>query len=599
MFDVFFLLDALRAVWARALVFVSGGTAAGWSGVSVVLALLFFLALCWFSLLFARGIAMGVCLRRIPQVRGKLPLVGHAPLLMRGLPSFRMADWSLNPHMCVDTGRQAKKQDALGINRLVRFSVFHHHVVYINDPVLIKRVLLTNQRNYIKDIAFSYKHFMCLLGEGLVTSEGEKWRKGRLLLSHALRVDILEDISEMAMKAVGRIMGKLMACDDKTPFVDLNEEFRHMTLQVIGEMVLSLQPEETDRIFSKLYIPIVYECNRRVWEPWRTWMIFSEGFQTRRRSLRQLNETLEDIIKKRWEEGHKATDRDIMALCMSQVQKMDAAMLRQLRDDVKTILLAGHETSAALLTWATYEVISHPEVRDKIVEEAKVLFDPARCKGRIVTPHGRTWGVPTASDVRRTLVWSPATLRETLRKHCVIPLVMRRTVKSDRWLAAETGLDGDVVIPAGCSVAVGIQAVHHRPDIWPEPGVFDPRRFIGAEIANDTNAHGNEKHEKVIDPYAFIPFINGPRNCLGQHVSIMETEVALAYLFLNWDLRFHGEAGCASDVERLSLRQELGRPHELLIPIVPRKGLKVVGTPSVQRQGDGSDCRSKEGEQNS
>lgn len=551
-----------------------------------VFSLLWLLVLYWFFFVFLRSFIMDIHLSHVPEVRGKLPLLGHALLLMGGLPSFKMADWSLDPQLCSGPVRKkAKEEDNLCLNRVIRFSVFHHHVLYINDPLLIKRVLLTNQRNYVKDIDFSYKHFMCLLGSGLVTSEGEKWRKGRLLLSHALRIDILEEIPKMAMNAVSLIMKKLTVLDENNnSFLDLNEEFRHMTLQVIGEMVLSLKPEETDRIFPALYLPIVHECNLRVWEPWRTWMFFLKGFQKRRGCLRQLNSILEEMIKTRWERRHETNTRDIMALCLSQVSKMDAAMLLQLRDDVKTILLAGHETSAALLTWAVYEVICHPDVRDKIVEEAKVLFDPARCKATTVTPGGKTWGVPTAADVRGTLRWSPATLRETIRRHCVVPLVMRRTVKNDRWPASETGLDKDVIVPAGSSVAVGIQAVHNRPDIWPDPDVFRPERFIDAEIENDTNARGKDgKYEKVIDPYAFIPFINGPRNCLGQHIAIMETEVALAYLILNWDLSFYEGDSQTAAIDKCSFHEKLGRPHEFLIPVVPREGLKVVGTPRVVR----------------
>ncbi|ORC85657.1 cytochrome P450 [Trypanosoma theileri] len=542
------------------------------------MSLVWFFILYWFFFLFVPGFIMDRHLRHIPQVPGKLPLLGHALLLLGGSPCSKMAKWSLNPHTSTEA---KKKEDSSRLNRIVSFTVFHQRVVYINDPALLKRVLLTNQRNYAKDIASSYKQFMCLLGNGLVTAEGEKWRKGRLLLSHALRIDILEEIPEMAMKAVGRIAEKLSAINEKMPFVDMNEEFRHMTLQVIGETALSLTPEETDRIFPTLYLPIVHECNRQVWEPWRAFMPFSEGSRQRRYCLKQLNSILCEMIQKRWEDRDKPHKRDIMALCISQIDKMDAKMILQLRDDVKTILLAGHETSAALLTWATYEMICHPEVREKVLEEARTLFDPARCSKKIVTPQGCTWGIPTASDVRKILRWSPAVLRETLRKHSVVPLVMRMALKNDTWPASETGLDKDVVIPAGCTVAVGIQAVHNRPDIWPDPEEFRPERFLDVEIPNNTNAQGNEKYEKSIDPYSFIPFINGPRNCLGQHLSIMETEVALAYLFLNWELDLYGSKVKTTGAPDRELQEEVGKPHEYLIPIVPREGLKVVGRPRL------------------
>lgn len=541
------------------------------------MSMLMFTIMLWLSNVVVPAIRMDRYLANIPRAPGGLPVLGHALELLEGSPSSKMASWSLRPWKA--KGENTVAVTKAGTNRIVAFTVFSQRVVYINEPALIKRVLLSNQRNYTKDIASSYKHFMCLLGNGLVTAEGHKWRKGRLMLSHSLRIDILEDMPEMTMRAVGRIMEKLRTVGTGVPFLDLNEEFRHLTLQVIGETVLSLSAEETDRIFPTLYLPIVHECNRRVWEPWRAFMFFSDGFRERRRCLKRLNAVICDIIQERWRQRNEGSQKDVMSLCLSQVDALDNNMLLQLRDDVKTLLLAGHETSAALLTWATYEVICHPEIRDKVVEEAKALFDPTHCDRTMETPEG-VWGIPSASAVRSSLRWTPAVLRETLRKHSVVPLVMRVAVNNDKWPASETGLDKDVVIPAGCSVAVGIEGVHQRPDIWEDPGSFNPERFLDVAIPNDTNSPPTgEKYEKRIDPYAFIPFINGPRNCLGQHLSMMETQVALAYLFLNWDLQLHGAVSQSDTEINKELQQEVGRPHKFLIPIVPGNGLKVVGHP--------------------
>ncbi|EPY25387.1 cytochrome p450-like protein [Angomonas deanei] len=454
-------------------------------------------------------------------------------------------------------------------------------VLYINEPKLLKRVLLTHQRNYRKAIDSAYKHFMCLLGTGLVTAEDEQWKKGRLLLSHALRVDILEDVPLMTIRAVDRIMEKLDKVSESNPFVDLNEEFRHMTLQVIGESSLSLSPDETDRIFPALYLPIVHECNRRVWAPWRAFMPFLDGSRERNTCLKKLDTVLGEIIESRWkvrEEKMKSGKPDILALCMSQIDAIDSHVVKELRDDVKTMLLAGHETSAALLTWATYEVIRHKDIRQKLVEEAKGLFDPKNCKEVIQTRYGPR-GVPSADNVRQ-LKLIPAVLRETLRVHSVVPLVMRYAAKDDVWKKEDTGLEEDLKVPAGCNIAVGIQGVHRNPDVWSNPTEFDPERFIDAEIANNTNLlNSSEKHtfSKVIDPYAFIPFINGPRNCLGQHLSIMETQVALGYLFYNWDLRLYKDPQYHFKNEQ-NWEDEVGRHHDYIIPQVPHDGLKVYGS---------------------
>lgn len=525
------------------------------------------------------SLRMDYYLSKLPTMRNSVPVLGHALLLAGAAPWTKMAMWSLRP----EKNLPGKKKTAEGqpTSRLVTFNVAGMRVIYINEPRLLRRVLLTHQRNYRKAIAAAYKHFMCLLGTGLVTAEDEHWKRGRLLLSHAMRIDIVEDVPGMAMRAVDRIQKKLDAVEGKGGCVDLNEEYRHMTLQVIGESALSLSAEESDRIFPALYLPIVHECNKRVWAPWRAYMPFLAGSRERNYCLKELNAVLSDIIRTRWakrKEPQYTAKPDILALCMSQIDKVDEHVINELRDDVKTILLAGHETSAALLTWATYETMRHPDIRAKIVEEAVRLFDPANCTHTMETRYGPR-GIPSTDSVR-DLIWTPAVLRETLRRHSVVPLVMRYAAKDDIWSAADTGLDKDVRIPAGCTIAVGMQGVHSNPDVWAEPDKFDPTRFINAEIANDTNylnRNTNDiKFSKKIDPYAFIPFINGPRNCLGQHLSMIETQVALAYMVLNYDLEIYRDPAFKGDVA--AYEEAVGRHHDFIIPQVPHDGLKVTGT---------------------
>lgn len=530
------------------------------------------------------GMRIDYYLSQLPTMKGGVPILGHALLLIGASPWTKMSKWSLYPTKRVPELRKKKDDDnASSVSRLVTYNVGGMRVIYINEPRLLRRVLLTHQRTYRKALAAAYKHFMCLLGTGLVSSEDEQWKKGRLLLSHAMRIDIVEDIPDMAMKAVDRILLKMDRISEKNPYVDLNEEYRHMTLQVIGESALSLTAEESDRIFPSLYLPIVHECNRRVWAPWRAFMPFLQGSRERNQCLRDLNNVLSDLIRSRWEQRHDpryTKNPDILSLCMSQIEHVDAKVIMELRDDVKTILLAGHETSAALLTWATYETLRHPEIRKRIVEEAKRLFDPDRCKRSTETRYGLR-GIPTADEVR-DLVWVPAVLRETLRRHSVVPLVMRYASKDDIWPAADTGLSKDVRIPAGCTIAVGIEGVHNNPDVWDEPEKFDPTRFIDAEIANDTNYLNRNtkdvKFAKKIDPYAFIPFINGPRNCLGQHLSMVETQVALAYMMLNYDLQLYRDPAYHGDDD--TWETDVGRHHDYIIPQVPHDGLKVYGAPN-------------------
>lgn len=540
-------------------------------------------------------------LSKFPTMNGGLPFLGHSLRLFGAAPWSKMAEWSFHPDrngLKLSSAEGEKEKEEGGssagqtVNRMVFFDVAGMKVLYINHPKLLKRVLLTKQRNYRKAIDAAYKHFVCLLGTGLVTSEDEQWRKGRLLLSHALRIDILEDIPTMTISAVTRIMNKLENVINPTsgeaPWLDLSEEFRHMTLQVIGESALSLSPDETDKIFPALYLPVVHECNRRVWEPWRAFMPWLEGSRKRNHCLQELNKVIAEFIINRWEHKEEFLSKkkpDILALCMNQIEEMTPKTVMELRDDTKTMLLAGHETSAALLTWATYELIRHPKMYAKVRDEAKFLFDPSRCKETIETAHGRR-GVPTADDVR-TLEWTPSVLREAMRLHSIVPLVMRYAAKDDELSPEDTGLPYPVTVPAGCTVAVGIEGVHRNPLFWEDPNTFKAERFFHAEIANDTNAMGRTgegdgeesnkakpSYDQHIDAFAFIPFINGPRNCLGQHLALIETQVALAYLALNWDLFLYKDP---TQPDSENWEEEVGRHHDYIIPQVPHDGLKVSG----------------------
>jgi len=120
-------------------------------------------------------------------------------------------------------------------------------------------------------------------GTGLVTAGGESWRKMRHSISKALRVDILDEIIAIATRATERLCVKLDAIKGTGASVDLENEFRLLTLQVIGEAILSLSPEESDDLFPSLYLPIMDECNARSLSPWRTYLPTPEWFAHRRR----------------------------------------------------------------------------------------------------------------------------------------------------------------------------------------------------------------------------------------------------------------------------------------------------------------------------
>lgn len=503
-----------------------------------------------------RTIRADACLSDLPSPKGEWPIFGHALQLASGHPWSTFAGW------------------ASAAGHTVRANILGTRVVYTSEPKFIRRILQTNQRNYPKDLQLSYFHFLCLLGTGLVTSEGEDWKRGRVLLSHAFRFDILHEIPAISLSAVQRLMKKFEQGGKDGTF-DLSEEFRHLTLQVIAEAILSLSPEETDKNFAPLYLPIVTEANKRVWSPWRRFLPIPANFH-RSRCLTRLNSYITNLVNKRWAlrqtEGRSppaigtvlspnarkaaslasTRQEDLLDHCLSNIHQWNLAVSDQIRDDVKTFLLAGHETSAAMLTWAIYQLTQNKLVADALLREHKEVFEaPA------LSSAGKDGQAALPSlEALKALKWAPAILRECLRMYSVVPMVPRKADEDDVIPAADCGQASDLIIPQGTVLMVGIDGVHSRPDLWPQPTEFRPQRFFDMS---------------TVDEFSFIPFIAGPRNCLGQHLSLLESSVVLSFLNRNWtfELAREDEEANPKSVHR----------HDFIVPLAPSNGLLVRAVP--------------------
>ncbi len=163
---------------------------------------------------------------------------------------------------------------------------------------------------------------------------------------------------------------------------------------------------------------------------------------------------------------------------------------QELRDELMTLLLAGHETTATSLAWALNRLLDAPDALERAVEEVDAVF-------------GR--GLIDIERVRE-LSWVEAVAKETLRLNPVVPLVGRRLHAPMRF--------GGVDLPEGVIAVPNIYLTHRNPRVWPEPERFDPERFVGAKIS----------------PYTFFPFGGGVRRCIGMAFALYEMQVVLATL---------------------------------------------------------------------
>lgn len=455
------------------------------AGVATVLAAAIFVPM---LLRFARR---AMVLSKVPLAPGSNLLLGHV------IPMTS----------CVNRGIGAWDQIVQWVqdseSKLVRFRILGTHCVAFADPMGLKRVFQTGYKIYQKDLALSYHPFMPILGSGLVTADGDLWQKQRSLMGPALRIDVLDDIIAIAHKAVDRLSAKLEAFRGSGQPVDVNEETRLLTLQVIGEAVLSMDPEECDKVFPSLYLPVMEEANVRVLRPYRQYLPTPAWFEFRSR-MAKLNKFLVNFFRERWNSRGKKSTRprkDILDRILDSIEESGAtwneALEMQLCYEVKTFLLAGHETSAAMLTWSIFELSQNPECLKATVTEAERVF-------------GDEEGEPSRREVD-SMTYTLSVLKEALRKYSVVPTVTRVLAKDDELLGYK--------VPAGTMIACMLQGTHA---LWESPQTFSPDRFMpGGEFENFDDA---------IRQYMFVPFIQGPRNCLGQHLALLEARVVLALL---------------------------------------------------------------------
>ena len=176
--------------------------------------------------------------KSVPQIRNGLPFFGHVFTMLKGSPWDQMARW------------------AVEYGTFYKLHLFGSDAYVVSDPELLKIILHTKLSVFKKVVAWTYKPFMVLLGNGLVTAEGSSWRKQRNLLSSHLRLDILDQIPSITIRAVERLKLKLDKFKGNGSTVEMAEEFRHLTLQVIAEAILSLPPGESDQTFAHMYLPI-------------------------------------------------------------------------------------------------------------------------------------------------------------------------------------------------------------------------------------------------------------------------------------------------------------------------------------------------------
>jgi cytochrome P450 len=403
---------------------------------------------------------------------------------------------------------------------------------FVSSPSFIKYVLQENHRNYNKQ-NMDYRNLKPLIGEGLLTSDGDFWLRQRRLVQPAFH--------KMRIHAFGRLMTEttleLVERWEKPAQpepVDITMEMMRLTLSIVGKALFSRDLSEEAAIVGDAFSVANEEISLRFrsfmnppsWVPTRR----NRGFKL---ALKSLNKVVDEIITARRAELDKVgnrKDQDLLSMLLNAKDENSGEGMTdsQLRDEVMTLLLAGHETTANTLSWAWYLLSQNPQAEHRLHEELKHVLD------------GRT---PTIDDLPR-LEYTRAVIQETLRLYPPAWMISRKAIQEDEF--------NGYLIPAGAIIEISPFVTHRHPRYWTNPDHFIPERF-----------HNNRLEKR--EPFAYFPFGGGPRLCIGRDFAMAEAQLVLATI-----------------ASRYCLELVPGHPvePEPLITLRPKYGLQMVIKPS-------------------
>jgi enediyne biosynthesis protein E7 len=392
---------------------------------------------------------------------------------------FKVMNDTFRDRLGLMTGVSSKYGD------VTRFKLGPKNLYLLNHPDHAKHVLADNASNYIKGIGLI--HAKKVLGDGLLTSEGELWKRQRKTINPAFHRRRLMKFSGVVVEQGGKLVERWR---DKTKHgsygpVDVVKEMTALTLQVMGQSLLNTDLgayEQMGHAFEVVQDQAMFEMTTLNMVPHALPLPRHFRFRSARRELERI---VLDIVRNRGESG---SGDDVLSRLLADysTEPDEQVRRRRLRDELITILLAGHETTAATLSFAWYEVSQHPEVGEKMrAEVLEVLGDE---------------GVPEYEDLHR-LTYTMQVIQETMRLHPPVWILPRRAIEADHV----AGYD----IPAGADVLICPYTLHRHEEFWEDPLRFDPDRF-GSERAATRHS------------YAYIPFGAGPRFCVGNNLGMME-----------------------------------------------------------------------------
>jgi cytochrome P450 len=395
--------------------------------------------------------------------------------------------------------------------RLELYLLFH--------PDAAQHVLAGSWTNYRKDNVF-YSEIRGAFGDGLLTSQDDDWLRQKRFLQPLFTHRRVAGYATAMSEQVDRLAGRWRQRHPGT--LDLHDEMTRLTLRIVCSILFGQDVRRALPVVQGAFGPLGEAVLRRGMAPVRPPVSWPTPVNRRlARARRALHGVCDEIIANR-RAGHSPAGRDDMVQLLLDARDNGSALSdAEIRDQVLVFLLAGHETTSTALTFTLHLLGRDPDVQRLVREEVAVVVGD------------RT---PTARDVP-ALAQTTMALKEAMRLYPSAPLIGRLAVSDDEV--------GGYRIPAGSNVVVAPWVIHRHPGFWDAPERFDPERFT-------------PEREKARHRYAWCPFGGGPRGCIGQHFSMLESVIALAVLVR--DFEFTAPPGEPPYTNHITLRPTAGVP---------------------------------------
>ena len=430
------------------------------------------------------------------------------------------------------------------------FKLGPEHVYLINNPDYIEKVLIYDHRNFKKGKRL--QTVKAILGEGLVTSEGDFHNRQRRLIQPIFHPKQIMTYSNIMTDYAVRMRNRWN--DGAT--VDISEEMMRLTLGIICKSVLNYDVESEAQEVGKA-LTTVRKYSKRLQSPIGHVLDKIPILPTPRRA-RQARKELDSLVyglisdRRQQEEPDNDKRYDDLLSRLMQAQESNIAdhvshngvpststsnekmSDKQVRDEVMTIFIAGHETTSNALTWTFYLLSQYPDVERKLHDELELVLG---------TNSSNNAGnrIPTADDIPK-LQYTERVLRESMRLYPPV-WTMGRYVENDYSV-------GEYTIPAGSSILMSQYVMHHDPRYYEKPEEFNPNRWT-----DDFKAH--------LPRFSYFPFGGGIRGCIGESFAWMEGILIIATIVQEWSMRLTPSQRIKLD-PAITLRSRYGMKMKLL-----------------------------------